>query len=1367
MPCRKRLSLLFSLLLPLFFVFIGAQPNDILFKHLSLKEGFAQTPVFSFLQDKKGFIWIGSRGGLIRFDGYEFKKFTNRVPQKQNAVYNDVRALYEDNNQILWVGTSVGLYSFDRKTEQFTSLNFPDAPTIHALQSDASGSLWVATTKGLECINTTTRQKINLTAFPSFAQVANRNINALLIDQKKKLWIGLDSGMVCINLVNKHLAPLPPALQKNQQLLEAKVYVIRQDRDGDFWMGTEDNGLFGYAPKEGVCTNYSGEMKSEGFPSNFVRDILVYDSASIWIGTRDGLSVLHKTTHSFTNYRHESTDPGSLSHSAVLSFLKDDADNIWIGTYAGGLNVYHAANANFRNIGEQVGATFGLSEPLVNAVLPDPAGNIIWAGTDGGGLNRIDRQNSTATYYPVKSGHKFSNVVKALTWDKNQNIILGTLDGLALFNPKTTALSYFHVKDEKAAKNFRVNAVYTDATGIWAGTERNGLLHVIDDNHNESFVTNEARNSISDNRVTAVSPDNRGNLWVATRNGLNYFDKQQKTFQRFYIREQSDSNAINAVYLDSRQLLWVGTSNGIYCFSKTAKQFYALTNTVLGNPQVQSITEDAAGKLWVSTSLGLSCITLKNTIIPFTNSSAEVVNYTANDGLASNQFLLGAVARVSNELIFGGVNGITTFYPGSIVKNSHPPKVVVTELLVHNQSVQPGIAHSPLLLPIEDTKQITLNYNQGDIAFRFAALNFLNSQNNQYAYKMEGLSGNEEWQYAGHQRTANYTNLEPGHYIFHLKAANNDGVWSTETVAIAITVLPPFWKTWWAYTLYAILFVAAMFVIVRFFRKRAKLERDLYYEHLLNQRQEELHQMKLDLFTNISHEIKTPLTLISGPLEELIRKPSTNMAATQQHLALMKNNTERLMRLVTELLDFRKAETGHMQLYVGEHNLVAFLQKVFAAFSSMAANLNIDYQFKKTESEASVFFDEYQLEKVVFNLLANAFKFTPEGGSIQLSVIHQNNKTGFSVMNTGIGIPKEKQAKLFTNFYQAHEHYSRNIGSGIGLALSKSIVELHKGTIFVESGTSAEEENGKTCFTVLLQTGAAHFQPEELVGPGISESIVPNSISIPTVHSDAAAKDENAAEKRYTILVVEDNDDVRNFITTALATEYKIVSNNNGKIGWETATELIPDLVISDVMMPEMDGFELCQLLKTDERTSHIPVILLTARAAQEHHIHGLETGADIYLVKPFSIQVLELNIRNLRSSREKLQQKFSRLIKLEPTQKIIDLPDERFLNKMLLFIEQNIDNEEFGVPMLASEACMSQPVLYKKIKALTDLSVNDFIKTIRLKKAAQLLEQKQFTVYEVAYMVGYNDSKYFSREFSKQYGKTPTAYVNSLEDIV
>ena len=1352
----------------LFLIFrVSLQASDVMqFKHLSLQEGFSQSPVFSMIQSKKGFIWIGSRDGLIRFDGYEFKTYRSDKLVDYNITHSNIKAMYEDDEENLWIGTSNGLFIFNQRQELFTQVDIGFSTIVFTLlPGDNDKVLWVATNRGLRCVSLSTKQTVDVhLSAQNTLDLSECLISCLCRDEKKRLWLGLEKGLVCYSPTTGEMIELPAALRNEQSLQEAHLFVIKQDQQGNMWFGTEEAGLYYYDVYKDSCYNYRHvTTDSQSLLSNFIRDVLVIDYNEVWIATRDGLSILNKNSRKFTNYIHDSTDSGSLSHNTIWQFMKDYSGNIWLPTYAGGINIFSTHRNNFMNIGEQVGGRNGLNQPLVNSILLGNNSDEVWIGTDGGGLNYINRSNNTAWYYPVRdmNNHKQSNIIKSLMWDSKKRIWIGTLDGITIFTPETKHSQYLELKGNK---HIRVNVLLADAGKIWAGTENEGLISLTEAGVVDTVFMNVPGNnqSLSNNTITAIIKDENGQLWIGTRDGLNCYDTQMKRFVRYFDGEEGENRnrrTVLSLYQDSNNRLWVGTMSGGYYFDKSKKEFYKLNAPQICDDVIQAINEDNAGNIWFSTYNGLIKVDFTYFRLPFREDDYHITRYTVQKGLSSNQFLPGATAKsIYGELFWGGVNGVTMFYPDRIVKNENLPVVSITGFYIHNKEVSLHAKNSPLRLAIEDTDEIILTYKQGyNIGFKFAALNFIYTENNQYAYRMKGLANNSTWNYSGNQRSVQYTNLAPGKYIFQVKAANNDGLWNEVPVEVAIKVLPPFWLTWWAYLVYVALLSGIIYYVVHFFRIRVKLERSLFEEHLQNQRQEDLNRMKLEFFTNVSHEIRTPLTLILAPLEQLENEVKED-GKIHARIRLIKDNAIRLFKLVNELLDFRKVETGNMKLYITLNNTVDVARNVFNSFQSLAIDKKIAFNFNCKQTDIEAYFDKVQIEKVLYNFFSNAFKFTPDGGRISCVVSEEDGFVEVCVMDNGIGIPETERENIFQRFYQVGTLGYPKAGTGIGLAYSKNIIEQHKGNIDVASGLVDNEM--RTAFYFKLKLGREHFDISQLVVDDESGKQMAQY-----TESVSTCIDGDFTSKKATILVVEDNIELRTFMKESLLTLYDILEADNGQQGWDIAIEKIPDLIISDVMMEGINGLELAKRLKSDERTSHIPVIILTARAGYEHLVEGLETGVEVYLTKPFSFKILELNIHNLLATRNSMREKFVRKLIYEPTGTEINSVDEKFLQKVLAIIEENMSNPEFSVSILATEVGMSQPVLYKKIRAVSDMSVNDFIKSIRFRKAARLLSGHQYSVVDIAYMVGFNDRKYFSKEFKKFFEKNPSEYMNSFQD--
>lgn len=1380
MNSLSRYCIAISLLPLIWFSTLHAQ-DSIRFKHISFREGLAQSPISSIFKDHQGFIWIGNWKGLTRYDGYEFKIFDHSDNDHASISNNRVNAICQDEYNNLWIGTSNGLNIYDRKTETFKHIGILKIKGgrnyVSSVILDSHKQMWMATFGGVKLVD---RSRDSIVNIENFNQQQAKDLYdgitfTLFEDKQKHIWVGTKNGVRKFDPLSKKMLALPLAIRTHAALAQAKVLVIQQDKQDNLWFGTEHSGLFVYDAIAQSIRHFQFENNPNSLPSNWIKGLLVRDDHTIWVGTREGISIYTPSENKFRTFSHNRLDPQSLSDNTVWSFMADDDSNVWIGTFAGGINIYNPINANFSNIGERLGNELGLSNAVVNAIAQDKDGGL-WIGTYSGGINYINHKTGESSDYSVRLDAKTSiNNVKSLCQDGNGNVWIGALDGLARFNKATKTVNYYKFPVEGAKlSGSLVNYVLVEKEGIWAGTNGGGLRFVGLDGKYTTFLNSADTYSLSDNFVTSLLKDVNGNLWVGTQNGLNYFNKRTQQFKSYYkngLKHALSHSTVLCLYRDSYNRLWIGTEGGgLNYFDESTEKFYAIGKELgLTERVIQAITEDNSRNIWASTDNGLFKIEIKSLVLPFSAPQIAVTHYTADDGLASNQFLTNAVLKsLDGKLFFGGINGLTSFYPEKILKNRYEPAIVLTDFLIKNKRVGIDEEGSVLKQSITETAEIALRYDQGFITLRFAALNYINAANNKYAYKLEGLTESDEWYYSGTQNAATYTNLKPGDYIFKVKASNNDGIWNEKPTVLKITVLPPWWMTWWAYSLYILAISTIAFVIIRFLRIRAKLKRDLYYEHLLNERQQEIYQMKLDFFTNISHEIRTPLTLIVGPLEKLLNMARSNHFIHDQ-LITIKNNADRLMRLMTELLDFRKAESGNMKLQFSECNIQRFSEEIFLSFKELAISRGINYTFAPLKDPINVFFDKDQLEKVLFNLLSNAFKFTANGGNITMTLHtraeEQKEWVDIKISDNGKGIPEKYHDKLFENFFQVDAR-DRDIGTGIGLAFSKSIIDLHCGKIKIESRLAQESRPGETHFTISLLLGKEHVDASMLV----PEYMNSDNLMLYRVQSDAKqiieTLAESSAEKRYTILIIEDNDEVRRFIKESLMPSYHILEGNDGVEGLKMASENMPDLIVSDVMMPNMDGLELCRRVKGDESTNHIPIILLTARATYIHQVNGFDKGADAYITKPFAIQLLELQIRNILASKEALRKKYATQLILEPKKLTLESPEEKFLQKLMKIIEDNIENPEFGVNDLSAEIGMSKTVLYKKVQALTNYSIGDFIKSIRLKQAALLLRQNKLTIAEVAFTVGFSDRKYFSKEFRKQFEMSPTDYINTCCDI-
>jgi signal transduction histidine kinase/ligand-binding sensor domain-containing protein/DNA-binding response OmpR family regulator len=1344
-----------------------AQPGAVNFKHISYREGLVQSPISTFLQDDQGFIWFGNQKGLTRYDGYEFKTFVHSTSDTTSISNDRVNAVFMDSEKTIWVGTANGLNRFNRDLETFEAIDVRPVKGgrnyISCIAEDGQKNLWIGTFAGLKKLDKAT--KLLEDASTEKNSIGEQAIYSLYIDREQKGWVGTRTGLFRFDPMSRIILDMPDAVRTSRLNQATKVIMIRQSDRGDLWFGTETSGVFHLDSASAKIESYTfQENCTNCISSDWVRDILIYDDHTLWFATQHGISRLNTQTHVFTNHVHEATDANSLSDNVVRCLMKDRAACVWAGTASGGIDFFYEGNSNFSNIGEVVGPK-GLLHPLVLALLEDSDGSL-WVGTYGGGLTHIDSAQNVFTHYSVKSPRqgRITNGVRSLAND-GKHLWIGTLEGLSLLEKSSVKMSHFDIPIREGRLGERIiNAILPDNGGVWIATNGGGLKFFRERQTLLSYLNEGGTQSLADNFVTALLKDSLNNIWVGTQNGISYYDTRKKAFTELYRRSKNiqskiSHNHITAFFVDSKHRMWVGTESGLNYFDLKTREFYPITPVLgLADNFIHAMAEDKDGNLWFSTDQGIVKLSFLKFSVPFSADDVRITIYKLSDGLSSNQFSNACgLSLHTGKLVFGGMSGVSVFRPDRILENTHPATIVLTEILINNKRIPIG-SESPIAKSPTRVDKITLKYDQGLVSFKFAALNYINPEKSQYAIKLVGLRGNDEWQPIGNQRLVNFTNLQPGDYTFQIKASNNNQVWSDKIREVKLVVLPPWWRTWWAYTIYILLTIGFIMAILSLIEYRRRMRADLQLEHLHNERQQELYQMKMNFFTNISHEIRTPLTLILGPVEKLIDQHSGESFAGRQ-LHLIKNNASRLMTLVTELMDFRKAEEGHMNLHISRHDIVPFCKKIFGYFEGLAADKDITYHFQSSEGPVWLYFDPNHLEKVIFNLLSNAFKFTPDHRKIVFRIDCREEWVDLHITDNGKGIPETHQDQLFKNFFQVDDSGRQNMGSGVGLALSKIIAELHKGMLHFKSNTWTPEKPGSTTFTVSLRKGKDHFDPAQ---------ITPESTA-PADHPEAEpfaepVRDTLELHKKSTILIAEDNDEVRAFLADILQPQYDIIAFADGSQALSSMERSIPDLIISDIMMPGTDGLALCAAVKSRENTNHIPVILLTARSSVGHQVEGLATGADAYLSKPFNTRILELTIKNLLMAQEIMREKFSQQLVLQPTNIPLtsNSPEEKFIGKLMGIIESKLNDPEFDVDTLVMEIGMSRSVLYKKVQTLTNYSVADLIKEMRLKKAAELFKQTSLSVADVAFSVGFNDRKYFSKEFRKQFEMSPSEFIDA-----
>ena len=1351
--------------------------EDISFHRIS--KGLLQHTITSIIQDERGFMWFGTQHGLNIYDGVKFSTFEDEQGGINGLSNRSIKHLLEDNKGRLWVGTFGGglnmidiikgeVKSFTYEENNRSSISDDHVVSIY---QDASGIIWVGTERrGLNRLDPSTFQFTRYLANENDPSGISGNwVTGITEDRYGNLWVSTwGGGLNLYDRANNRFIRFSHQSGDDLSLCDDRILRLYRGPSGNIWVGTakgiqkllyDQQGKY-YFERLKVDHPRSESILSE----KKVLSLLEDSQSNLWVGTEWGLvKVLPSgSARLFTN---DPLDPLSLSSNSIWSLYEDNTGIIWIGTYFQGINKIDRFQRKFSHVSSGINRNNTLSHNLVSSLAEDPQGNI-WIGTDGGGLNYWDREAKKYTHYLAGKDDidLSSNSIVSLLVDDQDQLWVGTWEGG--INVKKKGSKQFsqlrhNPSDKNSLSGNYIFDLYQDSKGrIWISSFFKGLdVYLPEENRFLHFDKNSTK-GVNSIKIRTIYEDHLGYIWLGSEgfgaNRLRFDDQLNITEAKYFMYDPKDStsigsNTIEAICQDSKGRLWFGTAgSGINRYNYQDESFIRIASQgSLASNLAYAIEEDDQGKLWISTNHGLT---------RYDPESHEFEVYDEVDGLQATEFFTGSSLKTrEGELLFGGINGMNRFFPEEIETNPLEPPVYLTKFSVSNQHVSVG-KNSPLKKHISKAEKISLKYFQNDFSFEFSALNYSQASKNKYLYKLEDYD--QTWRDPSHIHKAVYTNVPPGEYTFRLKASNNDGIWSKNEVSLPITIKRPWWATYWAYTLYVVLVLLFLGTIIGTIFFRERLKTDLKLEHLELVKMQEVDELKSRFFANISHEFRTPLTLIMTPLKSLYA--DKNLKKYQNKFRMMIRNSERLLRLINQILDLSKLESGKAHLNAQNHDLVRFVTPLVYSFTSYAEKQYINYNLKFPDEPLWVSFDKDKLDKVLINLVSNAFKYTPEFGQIYFSVEKNKKNAILTVKDSGIGIPKDKIDLVFNRYYRVNDpSYEMDMGTGIGLALTKELVELHNGRIEVES------EKGKgTTFKVYLPLGPKGKYRESGLATAAPRHIPEETIYGGEVSGlgDPGEAHQEETQTLPLVLIAEDNEEMKAYIGEFLETNYHTLEAANGNAAFELAVEKIPDIIISDVMMPGMDGFELCKKLKNDERTSHIPVIMLTAKASGTSKEKGLESGADHYVTKPFNMNLLELNIRNILKSRKVYKEAVlkNRAVNLDPKDIVISSTDESFLKKLVGIVEKNIANSDFQVEDMCREIGLSKIQLYRKLKGLIDQSANEFIRSIRLKRAAQLLKQKKLTIAEVTYQVGFNDLQYFRSCFKKQYGTTPSKFVSA-----
>ncbi|WP_324679053.1 two-component regulator propeller domain-containing protein [Hymenobacter sp. GOD-10R] len=1371
-------------------------PEDFRFEHLTVDLGLAHSDAMAVVQDKAGFIWVGTNRGVDRYDGYHLKQYILPINNRDGISANRIMVLHLAPNGRLWVGSErAGLSTYDPTADRLLRFDEQQVPaayrtlfrrlsqaSITALTSDKQGRLWVGTEhEGLFVLAFNSQHQLeSLRQPPGPAGSTNDyDVSSLVADTEDKIWVGSPSyGLRVIWPESQTLAAETTAITGN-------IRALHLDRRGDLWVGTEKQVFWISSANRRLVRQLAAHPQSQLYSQ--LQSLLLDSFGRLWVGTTYGLYVWEagtatgdslplRATHP-TLLLPDNGEPFSISAERIHQMYEDHNQIVWLCTSAGGLNKVDLRQKPFSQLRRQQSSQATLPTNYVNTIYKEESRDILWFGTRNG-VSAYDLKHKTYRNYLNQTGTRnpISVDVATILQASNGSLWFGTrghgLSQLTRRGGQEHISTYSKVADDVDLTGASVENLAEDRFGtVWVATFFSGLVRMSQDGKFlGSYRVNNSK--LPTNHFTYLLYDRQHDvLWASTNDQgllkLRATPDSLLLLQQFkHTPGSKDGLRVDYVWpllLDRLGTLWIGTIGGGLHQLTTDAQGREVVHSYakwLPESDVESILADEEGNLWIG-GTGL---------YRFTPSTRQHIRYDVADGLQSNAFKIGAAARAQDgTLYFGGINGISYFQPHAIQPNPYPPVVQITGLRIANKLVAVGQEHNGrvvLTQPLSTPQIVTIKASENDFSVEFVGLNFANPQKNRYAYRLVGF--NQEWVYpAPGQRTASFTTLPPGQYTFEVKASNGEGMWSKKAATLKFDVQAPWYKTGLAYLVYAVVALSGIALYRRIEMAQQALKNRLVLEQFKTEKEKELTNLKLGFFTNVSHELRTPLTLILGPVEEIIRSQGP-VVDLRGKVLLVQKQTRKLLDLVNQLLDFRKVETGNVPLRASHGDAVHFLTEMHAIFRLKAQERKVEYLLDVPAEPVLLYFDHSKLEIVLTNLLANAFKYTREKGQIGLSATVVGNPGGeavfsegelagnylsISVCDTGVGIKAEELEHIFDPYYQAsHTNTLRMAGTGIGLSLARQFAERHGGQLTVASTPGAG-----TTFELRLPFGQQHLRPEDI------------QLEDPTLHPTSEEAFSLEAEELLgeaavpvgppRLLVVEDNDEVRQYLQQLFEPDYEVLTAEDGIDGWEKALSELPDLIISDVMMPRSDGLELCKRLKQHPKTAHIPVLLLTARTAETHELEGLGMGADDYVSKPFNPTLLQAKITTLVRNRRKLHEFYQRQILLEPTEVVIADADKQFLENAMNAVEKHLSNPEFSVQVLAREVGMSLSVFYRRIKSITGQTVVEFIRDVRMKRAAQLLASTPMRVSEVAFQVGIEDPRYFRKTFQKIYNVTPSDY--------
>jgi len=1328
---QRLFYILIFILLSLSGVVLPLQSQEYKFRTLGVEDGLSQITVSDICQDEKSRIWIATLDGLNCFDGNHIKVF--------NHFHNDsisygnlyVTQMVEDGQGSLFLLASTGLFQFDLETEKYYLLPVSTPSTL----AKGKMGVWIVEDGKLFLYDKNTRS-----LEPMYADLQLPDSGLTMVEGAEgSVWVALkDGGIMRVDTCGAMSLHLPGI----------KVMKLIKSNDQHIWVGSQDHGVYCFSSQGTVIHHYEYDDKSAYKVRDDMARALCQDlEGNIWVGYRSGLSKIEVASGKVFHYQADPNRVGAMSNRSVTSLYTDKQGTVWVGTYWGGVNFFSPEYQHYIHFRA---SDSGLSFPVVGAMAEDKSGDI-WICTEGGGLDLYQPEQGKFKHFNARTGYHFStDYLKDVVFDEANNCLWIAADF-------TNKINCFHLD------NYR-NDIYSLETpgeesvgeALFALADTPRKLYVgttsavvsLDKQTLKSEVLFYQKELFTHNYNTLLL-DSKNRLWFASDDGCVAYVIDEKRFETYKIslkkQVRSQKELVNVIYEDRKGNIWVGThGNGLFLLNTKDRLFHLHTpESVLSGDNIRVLGETPSGNLLIGTGHGLSMLEQKE---------GKVINFNSKTG-----FPLTLVNRKSmhvsrnHDIYMGGATGLVAIRESSLY---YPPKIYDLELAhlyVNNKEITTGDQTGILNKSFAYTDRIRLNYLQNVFSIGFSTDNFLHIGGGEVEYRLIGY--NDEWSENRLGNDITYTNISPGDYVFEIRLKNFPEV----IRSLHIMITPPFYATWWAYAIYVCVILTILFFVVREYRIRLFLKTSLDFELREKQYIEEMNQSKLRFFTNISHEIRTPITLILGQVDLLLNSGKLSTYAYSKLLNIHKN-AGNLKSLITELLDFRKQEQGLLKLKVSQFDLYSLLKEHYVLFKELAANRNISFALHTDCEQCLVWGDRMQIQKVVNNLLSNAFKYTSDGGSITMELADGADECMFSVSDNGAGISEEDYVKIFERFYQV-ENIGQYGGTGIGLALSQGIVKAHQGDITVES------QLGKgSCFKVTLKKGDAHFDASvSRIEPEHDKEYIYYSEDREALIEEVQSAQNESGTTDCKLLVIDDNEEIRNILVDIFSPLYTVETASNGEEGYEKVKVMQPDLVISDIMMPGIPGTELCAKIKNNIETCHIPVVLLTALSAPERELEGLRIGADIYVVKPFNMRRLVMQCNNLINTRRLLQNKYAHQLDSKAEKIATNELDQKFIEQATQVVEANMENPEFSVDVFSREMGVGRTVLFQKIKGITGSTPNNFIMNLRLKKAAYfLLNVPEMNISDIAYRLGFGNPQYFNKCFKELFDIAPTQYRKS-----